>query len=438
MERIPPNTTDIMVPDRARELLRDLFDSMVDAAAPEKLLPSRLPPPPGGRTLVMGAGKAAAAMAKTVEDHWPAPLSGLVVTRYGHGLPCRVVEVVEAGHPFPDSTGEDAARRMLGLARDLTEDDLVLALFGGGGSALLTLPAPELTLAQLLEVNRELLRSGAPIAQVNCIRKHLSASAGGRLAVACAPARVLTFLISDVPGDDPAVIASGPTVADPTTFAEARAVAKRYDLRLPPEVERHLEEERDETPKPGDPRLAGGEVVLLATPGGALEAAAAHARAAGLTPLVLGADLQGEACEVAAAHADVVRAAYRTRSDRDRETPLVVLSGGETTVTVTGGGRGGRNTEYLLAFALALRPSAREDPRIFALAADTDGIDGTEDNAGAFLYPDTLGRAAAAGLDPRAFLAANDSYGFFRKLGDLLVTGPTRTNVNDFRAVIVV
>jgi glycerate 2-kinase len=426
-----------MLPGRAKELLRGLFDAMVAAAAPERSLPSRLPPPPRGRTLVLGAGKAAAAMAKTVEDHWSGPLSGLVVTRHGHAVFCERVAVIEAGHPFPDEVGEEAARRSLALACNLTSDDLALALFSGGGSALLTLPAPGLTLGQLQEVNRELLRSGAPIAQVNCVRKHLSAIAGGRLGAACAPAPVLTLLISDVPGDDPSTIASGPTVPDPSTFAEARAVIEEYRLRLRPEVHRHLTEGRDETPKPGDPRLAGAQAILLTTPARALEAAAAQACAAGLEPIVLGAELQGEAHVLAAEHADLIRRVRLTRGDDTAAAPAVILSGGETTVTVRGRGRGGRNTEYLLALALALGAGETEGPRIFALAADTDGIDGTEKNAGAFLLPDSLARAAAAGIDPQALLEANDSYGFFQGLGDLLVTGPTRTNVNDFRAVIV-
>ncbi len=437
MERSLHTFTDIMVPDYARELLRDLFEAMVDAAAPERLLPGRLPPPPKGRTVLLGAGKAAAAMARTVEDRWKAPLSGLVVTRYGHGLPCEHVEVVEAGHPFPDIVGEEAARRILELAGGLTTDDMVLALFSGGGSALLTLPAPGLTLTQLQEVNRQLLRSGAPIDQVNCVRKHLSAIAGGRLGAACAPAPVRTFLISDVPGNDPSVIASGPTVADPSTCAEARAVLDQYRLKVPEEVCRHLEEGLDETPKPGDPRLAGGRAIVLATPGQALEAAAARARATGLAPTILGAEVRGEARELAAAHANLIGRVHRARRSDGDAKPVILLSGGETTVAVRGPGRGGRNTEYLLALALALSSSAEEDcPTVFALAADTDGIDGTEDNAGAFLLPDTLRRAAAIGIDPRASLEANDSYSFFRSLGDLFFTGPTRTNVNDFRAVI--
>jgi glycerate 2-kinase len=448
---------DITAAGGHRALLLALYQAMVQAASPEDLLPSRLPQPPRGRTLVIGAGKAAAAMARAVEDHWPAPLSGLVVTRYGHGLPCNRIAVVEAGHPFPDAVGAGAAARMLEMVQDLTADDLVLALLSGGGSALLTLPAPGLTLADVQGVNRRLLRSGASITEINCVRKHLSAVAGGRLAVACYPAPVITYAISDVPGDDPSVIASGPTVADPTTFADARAVVERYGLRLTQRVRRHLEEARDETPKPGDSRLEGGEIVVLVTPGEALEAAAARARAGGLTPMILGADLEGEARELALAHAGVIHRLQRqhtppvraarwgpaeiggdpARANGEAEAPLVLLSGGETTVTVTGRGRGGRNTEYLLALAVALGPPRGDFTGVFALAADTDGIDGTESNAGAFLSPDTLQRAAAARLDPRSFLEANDSYGFFQQLGDLLTTGPTRTNVNDFRAVLL-
>ena len=435
---LPPNSVvDLTIPGHAKELLRGLFEAMVGAAAPERVLPDQLPSPPPGRTLVLGAGKAAAAMARTVEERWTGPFSGLVVTRYGHGLTCERVEVVEAGHPLPDGLGEEAARRSLVLAQDLTSEDLVLALFSGGGSALLTLPAPGLTMMQLQEANRELLRSGAPIAQINCVRKHLSAIAGGRLAAACAPASVLTLLISDVPGDDPSVIASGPTVPDPTTFADARAVAEQHRLNLPGEVRRHLEEGRDETPKPGDPRLAGARAVVLGNPACALTAAADQARAIGLDPLMLGADLQGEARTLAAAHAEFIRSMHRRQGDMQGSKPAALLSGGEATVTVKGRGRGGRNTEYLLALALALGPAEEGGPTIFALAADTDGIDGTEENAGAFLLPDSLERSTAAGLNPYAFLEANDSYSFFEGLGDLLTTGPTRTNVNDFRAIIV-
>jgi glycerate 2-kinase len=411
--------------------LAALFAAMVAAADPARLLPGRLPDPPRGRTVVVGAGKAAAAMAKAVEENWRGDLSGLVVTRYGHGLPCRAIEVVEAGHPLPDSLGAGAAMRVLGLVHGLSADDLVIVLMSGGGSALLTLPAPGLTFDDLRQVNRLLLDSGAPIGEMNSVRKHLSAITGGRLAVAAWPAQVVTFAISDVPGDDPAVIASGPTVGDPSTFADAREIAGRYGLSLPAAVRAHLEAAKDETPKPGDPRLTDGRYVMLATPAMALEAAAAAARTAGVEPVVLGADVQGEAREIAADHAATVR---RLQSSRQR--PSLILSGGETTVTVRGKGKGGRNTEYLLALALALE-SRGVASSVYALAADTDGIDGTEDNAGAFLYPDTLSRARAGGIDPERHLAANDSYGFFAALDDLFVTGPTRTNVNDLRAILV-
>ena len=417
--------------------LSELFGAAVAAADPGRLLPMRLPDPPAGRTVIVGAGKAAAAMAKTVEEHWPGESSGIVVTRYGHGLACWSVEVIEAGHPLPDSTCTLAAERVLALVRGLTADDLVVVLLSGGGSSLLTLPAPGLTLADVREVNDQLLRSGATIAEINCVRKHLSAITGGRLAVAAWPAEVITFAISDVPGDDPAVIASGPTVGDPSTFADALRIAERYALSLPPSIRHHLEEALDETPKPGDPRLERSHLVILATPASALSAAASAARAAGMEPVVLGAEVQGEARAVAAKHAALVRSlraqmgAEKPKADR---APLLILSGGETTVTVKGGGRGGRNTEYLLALAIALEAGGQG--AVYALAADTDGIDGTEDNAGAILRPDTLARARAAGLDPEAFLADNDTYGFFAALGDLLVTGPTRTNVNDFRAIL--
>ncbi len=413
------------------ELLRDLFDAAVARADPRLAVPRHLPARPEGRTVVIGAGKAAAAMARAVEDHWSGPLEGLVVTRYGHGVPCRKVEVVEAAHPVPDAAGRQAAERILALVRGLTADDLVLCLISGGGSALLALPAPGLTLAHKQEVNRLLLRSGADIAQMNCVRKHLSAIKGGRLAAAAAPARVVTLIISDVPGDDPASIASGPTVPDPTSFADARAILARYGIAAPAPVRAHLEAGAEETPKPGDARLTGAETVLIARPRDALEAAAARARDAGIEPLILGDAIEGEAREVARDMAGSARQA--ARHGRPAAPPSVQLSGGETTVTLRGKGRGGRNAEFLLALALALDGA----PGIFALACDTDGIDGTEDNAGALIGPDTLTRAAAAGLDPEARLADNDGYGFFAALGDLVVTGPTLTNVNDFRAILV-
>ncbi len=412
-------------------LLRSMFDAAVAVALPERALPPHLPPAPRGRTVAVGAGKAAATMAKAVEDHWRGQLGGLVVTRYGHAVPCRRIEVVEAAHPVPDEAGLRAAARMLEIVQDLSRDDLVLALISGGGSALLSLPAQGLTLEDKQSVNRALLRSGANIAEMNCVRKHLSAIKGGRLAAACAPARVVTLLISDVPGDDPSIVASGPTVADATTFADALAILEKHGIGEPRAVLAHLRAACDETPKPGDPRLAASEVVTVATAQHALEAAAAVARAAGVAPVILGGAIEGEAREVALAHAALARQV--AQDGQPAAPPCVLLSGGETTVTVRGHGRGGRNAEFLLALAVALEGS----PGIYALSGDTDGIDGTEDNAGAILTPDSLQRAAAAGKDARRMLADNDAYGFFAALGDLLRTGPTLTNVNDIRAILV-
>ena len=423
----------------ARSLLRCLFSAAVDSVSAERVVPAHLPAPPAsGRTVVLGAGKAAAAMAAAVEKRWPGPLSGLVVTRYGHAVPLERVEVVEAGHPLPDAAGLAAAAQMLELAAGLGADDLALCLFSGGGSALLPCPAPGVGLAAKQDVTRRLLRSGASIAEINCVRSHLSALKGGWLAAACAPARVVTLVISDVPGDDPAAVASGPTVADATTYAGALAVLCRYDIETPASVIDHLRAgDRGapggppETPKPGDPRLARTETRVVARAADALAAAAEAARAAGLVPVLLGDAIEGESRLVAADHA---RRALRVAAVASGGRPHVVLSGGETTVTVRGSGRGGRNAEYLLALAIALAG----DRRVAALAADTDGVDGTEDNAGAVIDGTTLARAACAALDPHAALAANDAYGFFAGLGDLVVTGPTRTNVNDFRAILVV
>ena len=420
----------------ARAVLRRLFEAALAAADPAKVVPPRLPAPPKGRTLVVGAGKAAAAMAAAVEAHWPGPLSGLVVTRYGHGLPCKRIEVVEAGHPVPDAAGTRAAQHILDLVRGLSGDDLVLYLASGGGSALLTLPAPGLSLEDKRTVTRALLTSGATISEMNCLRKHLSAIKGGRLAAAAAPARVVALAISDVPGDDPAVIGSGPTVPDPTTFADARAILAKYRIEPPPAVAARLAADVDETPKPGDPRLAHAEFHLIATPQGALEAAAAAARAAGVTPVILGDAIEGEAKDVALVHAAIARQAAAGRlvvGERALGLPLVLLSGGETTVTVRGKGRGGRNAEFLLALAVALNGA----PGIHAIACDTDGIDGTEDNAGAVMGPDSFTRASQAGVNLKTMLAENDAYGAFAALGDLVVTGPTRTNVNDFRAILI-
>ncbi len=415
-----------------RVLLGELFGAAVAAVAPGACLPPFLPAPPRGRTVVVGAGKAAAAMARSVEAAWPGQLSGLVVTRYGHALPCQRIEVVEAAHPVPDAAGQEAARRVLAQVAGLGEHDLVLCLISGGGSALLALPAAGITLEDKQQVARALLRSGAAIGEINCVRKHLSAIKGGKLALACGAAQVVTLCISDVPGDDPATIASGPTVPDPTTCADALAVLEKYAIAPPPAVLRHLQSGAGETPKPGAAAFARHSVRVVATAQTALEAAAAHARAAGLPAYILSDAVQGEAREVALVHAALARQVARRGQPFTR--PCVILSGGETSVTVRGQGRGGRNAEFLLALALALEG----EEGVYALACDTDGIDGSEDNAGAFCGPDTLARAAALGLAPRALLADNDGYGFFSALGDLIVTGPTRTNVNDFRALLIV
>jgi glycerate 2-kinase len=414
-----------------RRLLSALFDTAVAAALPDKVVPPNLPEPPRGRTIVIGAGKASAAMANAVEDNWPGPLDGLVVTRTGHAVPCRSIEIVEASHPVPDARGQDAARRILDLARSAGPDDLVLCLISGGGSALLTLPAEGLTLADKQAVNRAFLDSGADITAMNTVRKHLSAIKGGRLAAAAFPARTASLLISDVPGDDPSVIASGPTVADATTFADARAVLAHYGIDPPPAVAAHLAAAANETPKPGDERLSRSTAIIIASPMASLEAAAAIARTAGATPLILGDAIEGEAREVGKAMAGIALSV--SRHAHPLRPPAVLLSGGETTVTVRGDGRGGRNAEFLAGLALGLHGA----PGIFALAADTDGIDGSEDNAGAIVVPDTLARASDAGLDVAALLAANDCYSLFAGLGDLVVTGPTLTNVNDFRAILI-
>ena len=413
------------------DLLSSMFRAAVAAADPAVITPRFLPPAPRGRLVVLGAGKAAASMAKAVEDHWRGPLEGLVVTRYGHGAPCARIEVVEASHPTPDAAGQRAAARILEMARGLGPDDLALCLISGGGSALLSLPAPGLTLAHKQAINAALLKSGAPIGEMNAVRKHLSAIKGGRLAAAAFPAPMLTLVISDVPGDDPAVVASGPTVADPTTFAQAREILRRYGLTEPRAVIEHLERAEDETPKPGDPRLASSEVKVIAAARLSLDAAAEVARQAGYAPVILGDAIEGEARTVGADHAKLALSIARGESAHAR--PCALLSGGETTVKVRGKGRGGRNSEYLLALAIALG-GARG---VHAIAADTDGIDGSEQNAGAIVSPDTLARARAKGLDPQAFLDANDSYGLFEALGDLVVTGPTLTNVNDFRAILI-
>jgi glycerate 2-kinase len=419
------------MPLRPHDLLRAMFDAAIAAALPSLRVPAWLPGKPTGRTIVVGAGKASAAMAKAVEDHWAGPLEGLVVTRYGHAVHCERIEIVEAAHPVPDARGQDAARRILDLVQQAGPDDLVLALISGGGSALLSLPAPGLTLQDKQAINAALLRSGAPIGEMNCVRKHLSAIKGGRLAVAADPARIVSLIISDVPGDDASAVASGPTVPDPTTFAEARAILSRYGITEPRSVIQHLDRAAGETPKPGDPRLARAETIMIATPQMSLEAAAEVARKAGVTPLILGDAIEGESREVGKVMAGIARqAALRGQPARP---PCALISGGETTVTVRGSGRGGRNVEFLLSLAVELDGLAN----VFAIAGDTDGVDGAEEVAGATITPDTLARAQQMGLQAKDRLADNDGHGFFEALGDRVVTGPTLTNVNDFRAILV-
>ena len=424
--------------------LRQLYEVAVQRALPLHNTAAHLPPPPKGRTLVLGAGKAGGAMAQAAEALWPqdAPLSGLVVTRYGHtpprpeGLPERI-EVVEASHPVPDAAGLRAAERMLALTQGLTADDLVLCLISGGGSALLTLPAEGLRLEDKQSINRQLLASGANIAEMNCVRKHLSRIKGGRLAAACAPARVVTLTISDVPGDDPSIIASGPTVPDVTTCADALAILQRYAIDVPDSVVQALRSGLWETPKPGSPVFDGHSVQMTATPQQALEAAADAARAMGLNAYILSDEIEGESREVGKVHAALARAAARGQGPFVK--PCVILSGGETTVTIkpqaagTPRGRGGRAGEFCMGLAQALQGQ----PGVWALAADTDGIDGVEDNAGARVTPDTLARAMALGHKIDDYLQHNDAYGYFQALGDLVITGPTHTNVNDFRAMLV-
>ena len=408
--------------------LRRMFDAAVASAMPARCVPPALPAPPKGRTIVIGAGKAAAAMARAVEDHWSGPLSGLVVTRHGHAMACRSIEVVEAGHPISDEAGVAATSRMVALVRDLTPDDLVICLISGGGSALLAAPSPGMTLADEQALMASLLRSGAAIAEMNCVRKHLSTVRGGRLALASAPARVVTLIISDVPGDDPATIASGPTIPDPTTREQALDILARYGLAASGPIADWLGNPASETPKPG---AFEAEWRLVATPAIALEAAATVARDLGYAPLILGDAIEGEARGVAKDHADF---AHRVRREgHPVAAPCVLLSGGETTVTVTGTGRGGRNAEFLLALAIALDGA----PDIHAIAADTDGIDGTEDNAGAMIGSDILEQARALGLSAPQSLADNDAYRLFERTGSLLMTGATMTNVNDFRAILI-
>ena len=439
----PPFQSLEQVSAQPQVFLRTLFDQAVRRALPLHNTAAYLPAPPKDRTLVIGAGKAAGAMAQAVEALWPAdrPLSGLVVTRYHHtpprpeGLPTRI-EVVEAAHPVPDAAGLAAAERILALTQGLSQDDLVLCLISGGGSALLSLPTEGLTLQDKQRINRELLHSGANIAEMNCVRKHLSRIKGGRLAAACAPAQVVTLTISDVPGDDPSIIASGPTVADASTCAEALHILQRYRIEVPEAIMQALKNGDLETPKPS-PAWDAQPVHLIATPQQSLQAAAELARRAGLNAYVLSDEMEGESREVGKVHAALARATAQGKGAFAK--PCVILSGGETTVTVRAlpsgvpKGRGGRAGEFCLGLAVGLQ----SQPGVWALAADTDGIDGVEDNAGARVAPDTLTRAADLGIQPADHLDRNDAYGFFAALDDLVISGPTFTNVNDFRAVLV-
>ena len=407
-----------------------MFKAGVDAALPSLCVPAHLPPRPKGRTVIIGAGKASGAMAKALEDAWDGPLDGLVVTRYGYRVPTERLEVLEAAHPVPDEAGRDAAKRIFELVQGLTEDDLVLCLISGGGSALLALPAEGVTLEDKQAMNKALLASGATISEMNTVRKHLSAIKGGRLAAAAYPAKIVALMISDVPGDDASIIASGPTVPDPSTNEDALGIIKKYGIDVPDNMRRLLDT-AEETPKPGDPCFENVENIMIATPQASLEAAAAAAREAGVTPVILGDSIEGESRDVALVHAGIARqCAMRGQPEQP---PCVLISGGETTITLKGNGKGGPNSEFLLSLAIALDGMEH----IYALAGDTDGVDGSEDNAGALIYPDTLARAEKAGINPKAMLANNDPYRFFKGIGDLLETGPTLTNVNDLRAIFI-
>jgi glycerate 2-kinase len=416
--------------DDPRALLRAMFDAAVAAADPMQQVANFLPARPPGRVVVVGAGKASARMAQAVEQAWDGPLGGLVVTRYGHAVPCSHVEVVQAAHPVPDAAGQRAARRILDLVSGLGADDLVLALVSGGGSALLALPAPGVTLDDKQAINTALLRSGASIGAMNVVRKHLSAIKGGRLAAAAFPAATVGLLISDVPGDDPAIIASGPTVPETSTPAQALAVLAACDVAASQAVRAHLENSSG-CPGPDDPRMANVTNHVIAAPQQSLQAAAAVAQQAGVTPMILSDSLEGESREVGVMLAGIARQVRR--HGQPVPAPCVLLSGGETTVTVRGAGRGGRNVELLLSLAVALRG----EQRVHAIACDTDGVDGAEEVAGALIGPDTLRRAEQLGVDTVAALADNDGHGFFATLGDQVITGPTLTNVNDFRAMFI-
>ena len=418
---------DVPVSEPQIKLMRAMFDAAVKAALPDATLPAFMPTSPKGRTIVVGAGKGSAAMAQIFEQNYKAPIEGLIVTRYGHAVKCDRIEIVEASHPVPDDAGTIAAARMLQMVQGLTENDLVVALISGGGSALLSLPVDGVSVEDKRAVNRALLKSGAPIDEMNCVRKHLSKIKGGKLAAAAFPAKVISLVISDVPGDDLAAVASGPTVADPTTFAQARAILAKYAIEVPASVTRHLAEAKDETPK----HLSNVVAHCIASPQKSLEAAARIAAAAGYAPIILGDAIEGEARDVGTVMAGIAMQAQRF--GQPIKPPCAIISGGETTVTVRGNGAGGRNVEYLLALAMKLNGVEK----IHALAGDTDGIDGAREVAGAVITPSTLARARAKGIDPWASLTNNDGHGFFESLGDQVITGPTLTNVNDFRVILV-
>jgi len=418
-------------PPLAKALLQSMFAAAIAAAQPSHCIAAHLPATPKGRLIVIGAGKASAEMARAVEQHWTGSLEGVVVTRYGYAVPCQHIEIVEAAHPVPDQAGLIVAKRILNKVQGLSADDTVLCLISGGGSSLLPLPLDGITLEDKQAVNRELLKSGASISEMNCVRRHLSAIKGGRLAAACYPAKVVTLLISDVPGDQACDIASGPTVGDASSCADALAIVKRYGIDLPDNVREVLASGRGESVKPDDARLERIETHMIATPQMALEAAAQVAEAAGFSAYILGDSVEGEARDVGKVMAAM--AIQVARRGQPFHTPCVLLSGGETTVTIRGDGRGGRNVEFLLSLGVALQG----EPGIHALAGDTDGVDGIEEIAGAYLSPDTLKRAWARGIKPKDSLDRNDGHGFFQALGDSVVTGPTLTNVNDFRAILI-
>ncbi|MDX8444524.1 glycerate kinase type-2 family protein [Mesorhizobium captivum] len=414
-----------------KAFLTAIFNAAVAAADPEKTIRNHLPAKPKGRTIVIGAGKGSAQMAAAFEKVWDGPLDGLVVTRYGYGAKCERIEIIEAAHPVPDAAGLEASRRLLEKVQGLTSDDLVVALISGGGSALLPSPAAGLTLADEIAVNEALLASGAPIAAMNTIRKHVSTIKGGRLAAAAHPARVVSLVVSDIPGDNPALVASGPTVPDTGSRADALASIAAYSMKLPAAVMAHINSPAADAPRPDDPRFAGNEVHLIASAGVSLEAAAAEAKRQGIAAVILSDSIEGEAREVGGVHAAIAREV--ATHNRPFEKPVLILSGGETTVTLRAKGKGGRNSEFLLAFAIGI--GGLEG--IYALAADTDGIDGSENNAGAFADGSTVSRMRAAGVDAKAMLAGNNAWTAFNAVGDLFVPGPTGTNVNDLRAILV-